>query len=141
MSKQGLSFCVHVGRTSYGVPQFLCVRTGQLLICWKQLNYIMVRVTERGSGSGCVCVGISDVTIAFIKDVVVSSAAFHILIKAQQRFIQTAVVAVTKDEHECVRFALKVVMNTVCNPASCSAGIPTWWDIHDTHKDVGKFPW
>lgn len=46
----------------------------------------MVRVPERGSGSGCV--GISDVTIAFIKDVVVSSAAFHTLIKARQRFIQ-----------------------------------------------------
>lgn len=99
----------------------------------------MVRVTERRSGSGCV--GISDVTIAFIKDVDVSSAASHISIKARQRFIQTAVVEVTEDEHGCIRFALKVVMNTVCNPASCSGSIPTWWDIHDTHNDVGKFPW
>lgn len=77
-----------------------------------------------GSDSGFV--GIFDVNVAFIKDVVIPGTVLHILIEARQRFIQTAVIKVTKDEHGGIRFVLKTVMNTVRDMAGCSGGISSW---------------
>ena len=64
----------------------------------------MVRVTQERSGSGCV--GIFDIAIAFIKNVVVSRATYNILMKARQGFVKAAVIKISKYKHGGVRFIL-----------------------------------